>query len=124
MKTNSCFVSQSTLLNIAQWSFVILGVIWLIFAEVSVSSALSTENQLSSFTWLSAVLMFANSLVLIFLGWRWGEGKRWLYYFGLLVLFANIILTFTDEFGLFDLLYLILAGALFVYLLVTRKLYV
>jgi hypothetical protein len=42
----------------------------------------------------------------------------------LAVLGINMLLTVTDQFGLFDLIYLVVAGTLFVLLLFTRRYYV
>lgn len=69
------------------------------------------------------MLMFVNAAVLIWIGWGIGKGQRLYYYFGLLVLAGNIFLTLTDEFGIFDLMALIINASLLVLLIVTRSKY-
>ena len=84
----------------------------------------SGEGNLSGATfWIIAVLMFINAIVLTWIGWGIGKGHRLYYYFGLLVLAGNIFLTLTDEFGVFDLITLILAVGLLMLLIVTRSKY-
>jgi len=68
-------------------------------------------------------LMFVNALLLIWIAWGIGTGNKLYYFFGILVLAGNIFLTFTDEFGLFDLLTLIVNIILLVLLIVTRSKY-
>jgi hypothetical protein len=72
---------------------------------------------------IMAMLMFVNAVVLIWIGWGIGKSQRLYYYFGLLVLAGNIFLTLTDEFGIFDLVTLIINASLLVLLIVTRSKY-
>jgi hypothetical protein len=67
--------------------------------------------------------MYLNSALLIWIGWRIGKGLKLYYYFGILVLSGNIFLTLTDEFGVFDLIVLVIAVGLFILLIVTRSKY-
>jgi hypothetical protein len=115
--------TSGRLVRIAGWCYGFLGVIWFVFGIVSIIDVLKGENTLSNFGWIIAILMFANALVFVLIGWRIEYGKRWLYYFGLIVLVTNIFLTLTDEFGVFDFIYLILAVSLFVFLIATRAQY-
>jgi len=78
----------------------------------------------SAVLWIIAALMFVNAAVLILIGWGLQEGKKWLFYSAILVLMSNIFLTFTDEFGVFDLITLIINIAIFMFLLATRKTYI
>ena len=52
-----------------------------------------------------------------------GKRQRRFYYLAILVLAVTIILTFTDEFGLLDLLTLIMDGVLLGLLIATRAAY-
>lgn len=83
----------------------------------------SGGNLSSMMAAIIAMLMFVNAAVLIWIGWGIGKGQRLYYYFGLLVLAGNIILTLTDEFGIFDLVTLILAAGLLILLIVTKSKY-
>jgi hypothetical protein len=112
------------LVRIAKRAYFILGVVWFVFGLVRITGLLSEDRILSNAEWIAAILMFANALVLVLIG-RWlKEDQRWPYYFGLLVLLTNILLTITDDFGVFDLIYLALAISLFVFLIITRAHYI
>jgi cytochrome bd-type quinol oxidase subunit 2 len=116
---------SSTAVIVAKWSFVTLGLIWLVFGIWSLIRMTNGGGNLSSTVlWIIAVLMFVNAAVLILVGWGLKEGKKSLFYFAILVLMGNIFLTFTDEFGVFDLITLIINIAIFIILLVTRKTYI
>lgn len=109
----------------ARWLFVILGFIWLVFGTWSITRLNDSEGDLSpSMLAIIAVLMFVNAVVLIWISWGIGRGQRWYYYFGLLALAGNIFLTLTDDFGIFDLIVLIIAVVLFLILVVTRSNYI
>lgn len=110
-------------MNVARWGFVILGVIWFVFGVYSLIRITGGNTGLSSFGWIIAGLMFVNSTVLIWIGWKLKEARRFYFYLALLVLAGNILLTVTDEFGIFDLVTLIIAISLLILLLVTRSKY-
>ena len=68
-------------------------------------------------------MMFVNGAVLIWIGRGLREARRFYFYLALLVLVGNILLTITDDFGIFDLVTLIIAISLLILLLVTRSKY-
>ena len=110
--------------RIAQWMFIILGLIWLTFGVWSTLRVGSAGGNVPAvLLWIIIILMFVNALLLIWIGWGIGRGNKVYYYFGILVLAGNIFLTFTDEFGLFDLLILIVNIILLILLIVTRSKY-
>ena len=110
--------------KIARWLFVLLGLIWLVFGTWSIIRLGDSGGNISgTMLVFIATLMFVNSVVLIWIGWGIGRGQRIYYYFGLLVLAGNIFLTLTDEFGIFDVLVLVLAVVLFILLILTRSKY-
>lgn len=51
-----------------------------------------------------AILMFGNVGALILCGLIVGKRSRWAFLFALVVLSVNIVLTVTDQFGLIDLI--------------------
>ena len=112
-----------TSMNVARWGFVILGVIWFLFGVYSMIRITGGSTSLSNFGWIIAGLMFVNGAVLIWIGWGLREARRFYFYLALLVLVGNILLTITDEFGIFDLVTLIIAISLLILLLVTRSKY-
>jgi hypothetical protein len=108
----------------ARWLFILLGIIWLVFGTWSIMRIGSGGGNMSgTILWVIAVLMYLNSALLIWIGWRIGKGLKLYYYFGILVLSGNIFLTLTDEFGVFDLIVLVIAVGLFILLIVTRSKY-
>lgn len=108
--------------NTARWLFVLLGIIWLVFGVWSISCIMTeSSGQPDALFWVVAILMFVNALLAIWIGWGIGRGNNLYYYFGLLILAGNIFLTFTDEFGLFDLLTLIINIALLLMLIAARS---
>jgi hypothetical protein len=113
-----------SVVRIAQWMFIILGLIWLTFGIWSILRVGSVGGNVpAALLWIIIILMFVNALLLIWIAWGIGKGNKLYYFFGILVLAGNIFLTFTDEFGLFDLLTLIVNIILLVLLIVTRSKY-
>lgn len=108
----------------ARWLFVILGIIWLVFGTWGFIRFGNNSGDTSGTMLVIVIaLMFINSAVFFWISWGIGRGLRLYYYFGLLALAGNIFLTLTDDFGLFDLIVLVIAIALFVLLILTRKNY-
>ena len=108
-----------TVVSAARWLFVLLGVTWLVFGVWSITRIGNPGSSVPvAVFWIIAILMFVNALLLIWVGWGIGRGNRLYFYFGFLLLAGNIFLTFTDEFGLFDLLTLIINVVLLVLLIV------
>ena len=108
----------------ARWLFISLGVVWLVFGAWSITRIGSASGGVPvALFWIIAILMFVNALLLIWIGWRIGRGNKLYYYFGILILAGNIFLTFTDEFGTFDLVTLIINVTLLVLLIATRAKY-
>jgi len=70
-----------------------------------------------------AILMLANVGAMLVAGVGMGKRNRWFYYFGILVLVVNIILTFTDQFGILDLVTLVFDVILLGFLVITRSHY-
>ena len=102
--------------------FFLIAFIWLIFGIVSLWRLSNSPSNQPVTLLVVALLMFGNVAALLIAGV--GLGTRYwrlFYFFGLLLLLANIILTFTDQLGLFDFLTLLLDLGLFVYLIFTHN---
>lgn len=115
--------NRMKLILIARWGYVLLGIFWFVLGLLSVADFINSGGTFSGFDWIISCLVFLNALGLVFIGWMLGKGQPWIYYFGLFVLGMNILLTFTDQFGIIDFIYLVLCTSLFVYLLITRAHY-
>ena len=105
--------------KIAQGLFYLIGVIWLGLAGGTFYNA----GGLSSGYWVVAVLMVGNGGVLIGLGAGLLRFRKLFFWMGLLVVGVNILLTFTDQFGFWDLLTLLIDIGLFGVLLFNHRFY-
>lgn len=117
-------VDKPKVVEIARGLFILLGATWLVLGAWSILRVGDSGGSVpAAAQWVIILLMFANSLVLAWTGYKLRRGNKIYYYFGVLVLAGNILLTFTDEFGTFDLITLIFDAGLFILLLVTRSKY-
>jgi len=102
---------------VAQAIFLLNAAIWILF------SILTLRRMHESTAWIIAILMAGNAGAMLLAGWGIGKRQKWFYYLGIAVLAVNIVLTVTDEFGLFDLITLLIDVILLVLLLATRSRY-
>lgn len=105
---------------VAQALYYTMGAIWFLLSLLTLVDIPAGQQVMA---WILAVLMFGNGLVFILFGWLTGRQRRRILYLGLAFLALNILLTLTDEFGILDLLTLLVDLALVVLLLATRRLY-
>ena len=103
-------------------SFLLAG-IWFVFGGIYLIRRLYTVPDLPGWLWIVGLLMFGNAASFVLAGFGLGTGRRMYFYFTLLLLAANILLTFTDEFGVFDFLTLFLLLIMLVLLLWSRGSY-
>lgn len=116
--------SAPAIVTAARLLFILLGMTWLVFGVSSIARMGNiSSNVPAAVLWFIAVLMFVNALLLIWVGWGIGKGNRLYFYFGLLLLAGNIFLTFTDEFGLFDLVTLVINVLLLVLLIAGHSIF-
>lgn len=94
--------------KVAQALFYLNAVIWLVIGGASLIRLINDDsNQVMVFL-VIAVMMFGNAGAMAFSGWGIGRTRKWWYVVAVLVLVVNIVLTFTDQFGLLDLITLII----------------
>lgn len=107
----------------AQILFYLNGVIWLFFAIWSL--ARMDRDGLGSpvATLIIAALMLGNAAAMWMSGYGLGKRRKIFYYFGIVVLIVNLILTLTDQVGLFDWITLAIDLVLLGLFLATRKSY-
>lgn len=115
--------TRKTSINLARLGLVFLGLIWLVFGVYSLIRISGGSSSLANYAWIISGLMFINGGLLIWVGWRLGEKQRRYYLLALLILAVNILLTITDEFGIFDLVTLLIAIGIFILLLATRSVF-
>jgi len=110
-------------IRLAQALFFLNAAIWLLFGIYTLTEMAGRCPGQSMTVWISGILMFGNCVAMLLCGVGLGTQRRLFYYLSLAVLVANIILTVTDEFGLLDLITLLIDLALLGLLIATRKRY-
>jgi hypothetical protein len=99
--------------------FVVNAAIWI---ALGISTLVRMEGQ-GMAAWVLAGLMFGNAGAMLLSGWGLGKEKRGFFYLAVAVLAANIVLSVTDEFGLFDLMVLLIDLGLLALLIASRTRY-
>ena len=99
---------ETRFIRIAQILFFVNAIIWLLFGVVSLYRMATGESDYAITLLVIAIFMFGNVAAMLVAGFviRWPQ-KRW-FWLATAVLLINIILTFTDQVGIFDLLTLLL----------------
>jgi len=113
--------SRSSFLRSAQVLLYINAAIWLILGTATLLRV-SQNNPESTFSlWIISILMAGNAGMMLLCGWGLGTGHRLFYYLALAVMAVNILLTFTDQFGLLDFLTLVIDLAILALLISSRQ---
>lgn len=114
--------SLNTRIVAAQALFFLNTLIWLgLAAYVLYDMAVINDNRLPAV--LVGIFMLGNAAMMLVSGILLGRRQTWAYYFAVFVLVVNVIWAFTDRFGFWDLLALIVDLILLVMLLSIRKPY-
>ena len=117
-------MKKSGELKVAQGLFCLNGAIWLLLSVVSVVRLVTRDAVETWMFWvfgIIAVLMVGNASAMILAGWLLARRQKQIYIFALLLLLVNIVLSFTDQFGLLDLLTVLLDIAILLLLLVKAR---
>jgi hypothetical protein len=101
--------------------FIVNAAIWCVFAILLMTKTTHLGLNAQVFSWIVAVLMVGNAGVMLFLSWGIGKRHRWLFYFALVFLAVNIVLSITDEVGAADLITMAIDIALFALVILTRR---
>jgi hypothetical protein len=116
-------VRNSKIIKAAQALFYTNTIIWIIFGLLSLGK-IGGEGSVPGYVLgLIATLMFGNAGAMFLAGWGLGRRNRWFYALALAVLIVNIILTFTDQVGLFDWITFIIDLILLILIILVRKEY-
>jgi hypothetical protein len=108
-------------IKIARALFFLNAVTWLGFAIYLYREMTGLDNRLSAV--IIAIFMLGNAVALFISGLLIHRRVKWGYYFSIAVVALNIILTFTDQFGVADFLVLLLDTVLFMILISLSNLY-
>ena len=107
----------------AQVLFLLNAAIWLDIGIISMVRAATRHPEQVVTVWVIAILMFGNVGAMALSAWGLAKHRKLFYSFALFVLAVNILLTFTDQFGIIDLLTLGLDLILFGLLITVRHEY-
>lgn len=104
--------------------FILIGLIWLVFSVVTIIRASGSSASMPIvFFWILSLMMVGNGVLLIAASWGIWRRNKYFYWGGMALLLVNIFLTFTDQFGFFDLATLIIDLGLLILLIIARKEY-
>jgi lysylphosphatidylglycerol synthetase-like protein (DUF2156 family) len=106
-------------ITLAQVLFFINTAVWIFFLVLFLSDQAHPGNALSSL--VIPVLMGGNALAMLACGIGLGRRSRIFYYLSLAVIAVNILLTVTDQVGLFDYITLLLDLVILILLVAIRK---
>ena len=101
--------------KLAQNLFFLNALIWAILGILTLTSP---QQKIML---IIGIMMFGNAGAMLLSAWLLGKKRKAFYFFALAVLLVNILLTFTDQFGLPDLLTLLIDLILLTILLIKRK---
>jgi hypothetical protein len=94
--------SAPRIIRMAQALFLFNAAIWLTFGFVSLFRMTSPAVLNQTAALIIAALMFGNVAALLVAGFGLGTRRRLFFLFAIAVLLVNILLTFTDQVGVFD----------------------
>ncbi len=95
--------------------------IWLIIGIISLLRLAGNDPDLIGVYAIVAVLMFGNVAAMLVAAWLLNNPRKLSFLFALAVLLINILLTFTDQFGFFDLITVLIDFVILRILLANRK---
>ena len=96
------------LIQLCKWLFWLNAAVWLTFGIWSMVRIGNSAPESMTILWVIAILMLGNVTAFLWCGWAVQKQASWYRFTIMAVLAVNIVLTFTDQFGLFDFLTLLL----------------
>lgn len=96
------------LIQLGQWLFRLNAAVWLTFGIWSMVRIGNGGVGSPATLWVVAILMLGNVVAFLWCSWAIQKQPSWYRFAIMAILAVNIILTFTDQFGIFDLLTLLL----------------
>jgi len=109
--------------RIAQGLFGLNTLLWLVFGIMGILRLVNVNTTPMIVLWVVTILTFGNAGAMLVAGIWLGKRIRWAFFFALAVLGINILLTFTDQVGFFDILTALIDFGLVGLLLFDRKNY-
>jgi L-asparagine transporter-like permease len=115
--------SGQALIKAAQALFYLNAMIWFAFGLATLIRIGNGNNAHRLAALILTLFMLANVAAMLVSGWGLGTRNKWLYLLAIAVILVNIILTFTDQFGLLDFLTLVVDVVILVLLIAIRGRY-
>lgn len=104
-------MKTKTLSKIIKYFIFFISIIWLVFG---------IYHLIKFSTFIIPFLIFVNAVIFLLIG-IYFQKLRWVFNFSIMYVLLNIILTFTDEFGFFDIVYLVIGIFLLILLIIWGK---
>jgi len=102
--------------------FGVIGLTWLVFSAIIMLRAMPMPaSGVANF--VVGMMMTENGVVMLLVSWRLRKREKTVYIIGFAIIVMNIILTFMDEFGFYDMATLLVDMAILVLLVSTRREY-
>ena len=108
----------------AQALFFLNAAVWLTFGVLWLVDSSGRTGVRATTAWIVGILMLGNVPAMLLCGMGLGTRWRLFYFLALAVLAANLVLTFTDQVGLFDWITAAIDLVLLALLVATRRLYI
>ena len=106
--------------RVAQLLLLVNGLLWIGLGVYGLVR-FPVGDEHAVFAWVVVGLMFANALVLLLVAWGVGRGNRFLYWLGLGQVGVNLLLSVTDQVGLWDWAVLLLNAVTLAVLFAQRR---
>lgn len=100
--------------------FFVNALVWIGFAVSVVLDMVNNLNQVSAAVFVG-LFMLGNAGLMIWSGILLTKPPKWGYYFALAVIFINILYTLSVQFGLLDIITIVLDIAIFIVLISIQK---
>lgn len=111
---------KSTVIPLVRSLFFITAIVLAVFGAGSFMRANGNPDLKIAYI-IYAVLMFGDAIAMLVCGLYIGRQMKVIYWFGVIVLLFNLILTIFDQFGLIDLLFSLLNAVTLAALIAARK---
>jgi hypothetical protein len=112
------------IVKIAQALLFLNAFIWLVFGVISLVRVMDGYPEKAVTVVVIGVMMFGNALLMLVSGLWIGKARKLSFFFALSVLAINIILTFTDQFGVYDFATLVIDLIILGLLLAARRYFI
>lgn len=115
--------SKTTLIQFAQAIFLLNAIIWVVFILLSLGKIGSNQEIPSWLHWIILFLMLGNAGAMLVSALLLEKRRKLFFVIAVIVVTVNILLTFTDQVGVFDWITLCIDIILLILLVAARREY-